>query len=84
MKHHALVLVDGGVEHPRTPWLARCSCGTWASRPTRRRRDAARQYRRHQAVVGRLNAKRAGIRPRRPTPVSLLPVDLQPRTVSFS
>jgi hypothetical protein len=82
---HALVLLHAAEEHPRTPWLARCSCGSWTGRPCRRRREAAKHYGRHRSVVERLSRKRtAGYKPRRPTPAGALPLDLQPLVVSFS
>ncbi len=78
---HSLVLLRSP-EHRLTPWTVSCACGLLTGRYSRSRRDAVRRYRRHLVVTRPTSAR--GYRPLRPTPTAALPLDLQPRVVSFS
>lgn len=81
MNHHALVLIDRGVEHAHR-WKPSCSCGTWTGVQRRRKQEAVMQYRKH--VAGTRPKRTGGYRPRTPTPSHLLPVELAPLVVTFT
>lgn len=74
--HHGLGLIDRGTQHIHR-WLPSCRCG-WIGVPRRRKREAVDEHHDHLNALVRHSRKIAGMFPRPPTPVELLPDALRP------